>query len=58
VYNTIFTSLPKKVLGIDRLFFTILRRVYILGIGNTECIFGRGNSIFRNNNRLIATKEK
>jgi hypothetical protein len=29
----------------------------MLGIGNTGCIFGRGNSIFCNNNRLIATKK-
>jgi hypothetical protein len=29
----------------------------LLGIGNTGCIFRRGNSIFRDNNRLIATEE-
>jgi hypothetical protein len=31
--------------------------VLLLGIGNTGCIFREGNSIFCDNNRLIATKE-
>jgi hypothetical protein len=29
----------------------------LLGIGNTGCIFRRGNSIFCDNKRLIATEE-
>jgi hypothetical protein len=30
----------------------------MLGIVNTGCIFRIGNSIFYNNNRLIATKKR
>ena len=29
----------------------------MLGIDNIGCVFGRSNSIFYNNNRLIATKK-
>jgi hypothetical protein len=29
----------------------------MLGIGNTGCIFRRGDSIFRDDDRLIATEE-
>jgi mRNA-degrading endonuclease toxin of MazEF toxin-antitoxin module len=29
----------------------------VLGIGNTGCIFRRGDSIFRDDDRLIATEE-
>jgi hypothetical protein len=29
----------------------------MLGIGNTGCIFRSGNSIFRDDDRLIATEE-